>query len=76
MCLFGDGNLKPDIQVGFVAVHLRQSLVANCASTACLICASTIWFGCLAPSINSQEKKQKNLNNAMKKLLSKFPPKQ
>ena len=38
-----------------------------------------VWTGRATKTIdpnNSQEKKQKNLNNAMKKLLSKFPPKQ
>ena len=37
-----------------------------------------VWTGRATKTIdpnNSQEKKQKNLNNAMKKLLSKFPPK-
>ena len=38
-----------------------------------------VWTGRATKTIdpnNSQEKKQKNLNNAMKKLLNKFPPKQ
>jgi hypothetical protein len=37
-----------------------------------------VWTGRATKTIdpnNSQEKKEKNLNNAMKKLLSKFPPK-
>ena len=37
-----------------------------------------VWTGRATKTIdpnNSQEKKQKNLNNAMKKLLNKFPPK-
>jgi len=37
-----------------------------------------VWTGRATKTLdpnNSQEKKQKNLNNAMKKLLAKFPPK-
>ena len=38
-----------------------------------------VWTGRATKTLepnNSQEKKQKNLNNAMKKLLAKFPPKE